>query len=77
MLQPISGPQLPPVILCISINGHNAVEGDTYMTRAAGLARFHCLRLQAVKLSIDDPGNANFVDGNAAASVAHTLRTCI
>ncbi len=77
MLQPRSGPQVPPVILCIGIDGHNAVEGDTCMTRAAGLARFHCLRLQAVESSIGDPGNEDFGDGRAAASVAYTLRTCI
>ena len=76
VLQPRSGPQLPPVTLCIGIDGQNAVKGDTCKTRAARLARFHCLRLQAVELSIDDPGNANFGDCRAAASVAYTLRTC-
>ena len=67
VLQPRSGLQLPPVILCIGIFGHNAVEGDTCTTRTAGLARFHCLRLQAVELSIDDSSNEAFGDGGAAA----------
>lgn len=67
LLQPRSAPQLSPMILCIGIDGHNAVEGDTCMTRAARLARFHCFQLQAVESSIDDPGNEDFGDGRAAA----------